>query len=81
MILQKWLTLSNNSRIFKMLCGNLEKQHINLLLHTEPGDLAGEGLKGELQVYFQERRTYFAKCFEDEEWLGNLAYLADIFIT
>jgi hypothetical protein len=37
-------------------------------------------LKGELQDYFQENsRPHFAKCFEDEELLEKLAYLADIF--
>jgi hypothetical protein len=37
-------------------------------------------LKGELEDYFQENsRPDFAKCFEDEEWLEKLAYLADIF--
>jgi hypothetical protein len=37
-------------------------------------------LKGELQEYFQENsRPDFAECFEDEEWLQKLAYLADIF--
>jgi hypothetical protein len=37
-------------------------------------------LKGELQEYFQENsRPDFAECFEDEEWLQELAYLADIF--
>jgi hypothetical protein len=37
-------------------------------------------LKGELQNYFQENsRPYFAKRFEDEEWLEKLAYSEDIF--
>jgi hypothetical protein len=37
-------------------------------------------LIGELQDYFQENnRPDFAKCFEDEEWLEKLAYLADSF--
>jgi hypothetical protein len=37
-------------------------------------------LKGELQDYFQENnRPDLAKCFEDEEWLEKLVYLADIF--
>jgi hypothetical protein len=39
-------------------------------------------LKGELQEYFQENsRPDFAECFEDEEWLQKLAYLATLFIT
>jgi hypothetical protein len=41
-------------------------------------------LKGELQDYFQENSStlHLAECFEDEEWLEKLAYLADIyFIT
>jgi hypothetical protein len=36
-------------------------------------------VKGELQDYFQESKPDFAKCFENEEWLEKLAYLADIF--
>jgi hypothetical protein len=37
-------------------------------------------IKGELQDYFQgESRPDFAKCFEDEEWIEKLGYLADIF--
>jgi hypothetical protein len=33
-----------------------------------------------LQNYFEENSgPNFAKCFEDEEWLEKLAYLADIF--
>jgi hypothetical protein len=66
---------------------NLDKRHINLLLHTEirwlrTGRVLNRvsELKGELQDYFQgKRRPDFAKCFEDEEWLVKLAYLADTF--
>jgi hypothetical protein len=37
-------------------------------------------LKGKLQYYFQENsKLDFAKCFENEEWLEKLAYLADIY--
>jgi hypothetical protein len=44
-------------------------------------------LKGELQEYFKGRRLKVKEnsmpdvdeCFEDEEWLQKLAYLADIF--
>jgi hypothetical protein len=65
----------------------LEKQHINLLLHTEIWWLSeGRVLnrvfeqKGKLQDYFQENsRPNFAKCFEDQEWLEKISYLADIF--
>jgi hypothetical protein len=75
-----------HSRMFKKLCENLGKQHINPLLHTEIQWLSRGRvlnrvfeLKSDLQDYFQEnRRPDFAKCFEDE-WLEKLAYLADIF--
>jgi hypothetical protein len=62
-------------RMFKKLCQNLDKQHINLLLHTETWwprrrrvlNRVFE-LKGELQDYFQEDSwPDFAKCSEDEE--------------
>jgi hypothetical protein len=37
-------------------------------------------LKDEFQDYFQENsRQDFVKCFEAEEWLEKLAYLADSF--
>jgi hypothetical protein len=73
--------------MFKILCENLDKEHINLLLHTETQWL-NRGrflnrvfeLKGELQEHFQENTSPdFAECFEDEEWLQKLAYLSDIF--
>jgi hypothetical protein len=39
-------------------------------------------LKGELQEYFEENSMPDVdECFEDEEWLQKLAYLADFFIT
>ncbi|XP_072909831.1 zinc finger BED domain-containing protein 5-like isoform X6 [Hemitrygon akajei] len=76
-----------HSRMFKKLCEHLDKEHTNLLLHTEIQWLSRGRvlnrlfeLKGELQEYFQENgRPYFAECFKDEEWLQKLAYLADIF--
>jgi hypothetical protein len=71
-----------NSRMFQ----NLDIQHINLL-HTEiRWPTRGRvlirvfELKGELQDYFKENTgPDFSKCFEDEEWLEKLAYLAHIF--
>jgi hypothetical protein len=61
MMLQKWFTFSNNSRMFKKLRENLDKQHINLLLYTEIRWLSrGRVLnrvfemKVELQDSFQE---------------------------
>jgi hypothetical protein len=73
--------------MFKKLSENLDKEHINLLLHTEIRWLSRgrlfngvSKLKCELQDYIQEnRRTDFATGFQDEEWLEKLAYLADIF--
>ena len=76
-----------HSRMFKRLCENLDKEHINLLLHTEIRWLSRGRvlnrvfeLKDALQEYFQENNKQdFAMCFEDEKWLQGLAYLADIF--
>jgi hypothetical protein len=68
------------SRMFKKLCENLEKQHINLLQNTEIRWLSRMLELKELQDYFQENsRPDFAKCFEDEEWPKKLSYLTDIF--
>jgi hypothetical protein len=61
--------------MFKKLCQNLDKQHINLLLHTEIRWLSRgrvlnrmSVLKTELQDYFQENsKPDFAMCFEDED--------------
>jgi hypothetical protein len=71
-----------HSRMFKKLCENLDKEHINLLLHAEIQWLSRARvlnrvfeLKGELQEYSQgNSRPDFAECFEDEEWLQKLAY-------
>jgi hypothetical protein len=61
---QKWLTFIKqrtiHSRMFKKLFENLDKQQINLLLHTEIYWLSRGGvlnmvfeLEGELQNHFQ----------------------------
>jgi hypothetical protein len=73
--------------MFKKLCENLNKEHINLLLRTEIWWLSRGRvlsrvfeLKGKLQAYLQENsKLDFAECFEDEEWLQKLAYVSDIF--
>lgn len=70
-------------RMFKSVCGNLGKQHINLLLYTEIWWLSRVRvlnkvfeLKGVSHVYFQESsKPDFAKSFENEEWLEKLTYL------
>jgi hypothetical protein len=81
MMLQEWLTLLNKDQFtrecLKKPCENLDKEHINLLLHTEVRWLSrGRVLnrvfevKCEFQNYFQENsRPDFAECFENEEWL------------
>jgi hypothetical protein len=76
-----------HSKMFKKLCENLNRQHVNLLLYTEilwlsRGRVLNRAfvLKGGLQDYFQENsRPDFAECFEDEKWPEKLAYLAHIF--
>jgi hypothetical protein len=64
-----------HARMFKKLCENLDKQHINHLLHTEIRWLSTgrvlnrvSELKGDLHDCFQENSMPdFAKCFEVEE--------------
>jgi hypothetical protein len=73
-----------HSRIIKNMCENLDKQHINLLLHTEILWLSRGRvlkrvfeLKGELQDCFQENsRPDFAKCFDDEEQLEKSRHVS-----
>jgi hypothetical protein len=68
-----------HSRVFKKLCENMDKQHMNLLLHTEiwwisRGRVLNRvfELRGELQVYFQENsRPDFSKCFEETRLLSR----------
>jgi hypothetical protein len=77
-----------NPECLKILCVNLDKQHINLLQHTgirwiNRGRFLSRAfeLKDVLQDYFQEDcRPEFAKYSEDEEWLQKLAYLQTFFI-
>jgi hypothetical protein len=83
MMLQKWLTLSNRDQFtpeWLKYCENLNKQHVNLLLHTviqwlSRGRLLNRvfELKGELQDYFQEdSRPDFAKCLNMKNGWRNL---------
>lgn len=76
----------SHSQVFKELCKNLDKECINLLLHTESFGASGEvldrlyDLKDPLLDYFTENgQLHFAECFRDDEWIRKLAYLADIF--
>jgi hypothetical protein len=92
MMLQKWFTLSNTDQFTPEClkkCENLDKQHINLLLHIAIQWLSRgrvlnrvPELEGEPQDYFQGKSMPdFAECFENEDCLVNLFNLADIFIT
>ncbi len=73
--------------MFKKLCESFDKECVNLLLHTEIRWLSRGllldrlyQLQNELIEYFHDNnRQEFAECFEDEDWLLKLMYLADIF--
>jgi hypothetical protein len=78
MVLQKGLTLLNKYQFTQECiknCENVDKEHINLLRHTEiqwlnRGRVLNRvcKLNCELQEYFQENsRPDFAECFEGEE--------------
>uniref|UniRef100_A0A8C0JS55 SCAN domain containing 3 n=1 Tax=Canis lupus dingo TaxID=286419 RepID=A0A8C0JS55_CANLU len=75
-----------NSRLFSLLCDNMEADHKQLLLHAEIRWLSrGKVLsrmfeiRNELFVFLQSKKPVWSQLFKDVNWTARLAYLSDIF--
>ncbi|XP_003801892.1 SCAN domain-containing protein 3 isoform X1 [Otolemur garnettii] len=75
-----------NSRLFSLLCDNMEADHKQLLLHAEIRWLSqGKVLsrmfeiRNELLVFLQGKKPVWSQLFKDVNWTARLAYLSDIF--
>ncbi|XP_007954681.1 SCAN domain-containing protein 3 [Orycteropus afer afer] len=75
-----------NSRLFSLLCDNMETDHKQLLLHAEVRWLSRGKvlsrmfeLRNELLLFLQSKKPVWSQLFKDVNWTARLAYLSDIF--
>ena len=79
-----------NTRMFRLLCQEIDSDHENLLFYTEVrwlsrGNMLSRvsSLKNQLLEFFErdgkEKSKIFFNKLSDKEWLKKLAYLTDIF--
>ena len=75
-----------NHRLFKVLCDKMGSEHTALLYHTDNRWLS-RGLVlsrvfelcEEIKTFLRERKSPLSKHFDDNKFMGALAYLTDIF--
>nr|XP_012597542.1 SCAN domain-containing protein 3 isoform X2 [Microcebus murinus] len=75
-----------NSRLFSLLCDNMEADHKQLLMHAEirwlsRGKILSRmfEIRNELLVFLRGKRPAWSQLFKDVNWTARLAYLSDIF--
>ena len=79
-----------NTRMFRLLCQEIDSDHENLLFYTEVrwlsrGNMLSRvsSLKNQLLEFFErdgkEKSKLFFNKLSDKEWLKKLVYLTDIF--
>ncbi|GBM24330.1 Zinc finger MYM-type protein 6 [Araneus ventricosus] len=77
---------SNNTRLFKSLCGDMGNLNTTLLLHREVRWLSRGNvltrlfeLRHEFLMFFEDHPFTLSSKFYESEWFQQLAYLSDIF--
>jgi len=77
-----------NSRLFELLCEDMDAEYKRFLLHTEVRWLSkGKALtrvfqlREQLQKFLSDRQSPLAEHFSDKSWLSKLAYLSDMFMS
>jgi hypothetical protein len=77
---------ASNSHFFKKMCKEMGSTHIQPLLHTGVRWLSRGSvltclfeLKEEVKCFLSKFKSNLVTYFEDEGWICELAYLADIF--
>ena len=75
------------SRVFELLCKDVDSHYVRLLLHTEirwlsKGKVLSRviELQKELLIFFEnEKLDRFCKCLKNELWMSKIEYLSEIF--
>ena len=80
-------TLPLKSRIFELLCKDINSCYLRLLLHSEvrwlsKRNVLSQGIEFQKEplVFFEnEKLDRFCKCHKNELWISKIEYLSEIF--